>query len=105
MLARRRLPMHARVGLCRHKRSRVVNPSWVRLCPGERLLGLDRVAHHRTAQQQFPHDARRTVRVLGDRVSPRAGWSGVVAAEEAHKLRDYERAFVSARVTAGRPGA
>jgi dipeptidyl aminopeptidase/acylaminoacyl peptidase len=33
-----------------------------RLRPSEWLLGLDRVARHRTAQRQFPHDARRTVR-------------------------------------------
>jgi hypothetical protein len=67
------------------RRMRSASERELGLCPGERLLGLEGVAHHRTAMEQFAHDARCAVRVVGDGVPPRACWSGVVAAEEAHE--------------------
>jgi hypothetical protein len=45
----------------------------MRTRPCERLLGLGRVAHHRRATHEFPHDARRGVRVLLDLCPSRCG--------------------------------
>jgi hypothetical protein len=40
-----------------HERRRILHPGRVRLRPGERLLGLERVAHDRAAQSSSQEDA------------------------------------------------
>ena len=91
---RGRSPVLSGVGILDDQWCRVVDPGGMGLGPGERLLGLGRVADDGWRAQQLADDARGAMWVLRDGPPPLGGSAGVVAAKKAHDRPPYARMFV-----------